>query len=95
MHDTLTHHAAHRCRTRGISTEAVEAAIDYGMHRAIRGADIYTIGWRQVRFHAKRGVDLSRWEGIEVVCAHDGRILTVYRNRNPHAMRDQAARRAA
>ena len=92
MTDLLTHHAIDRSRSRGIPTEAIEAALDYGKHRAIRGADVYTIGWREVRFFAERGIDLSRWEGIEVVCAHDGRVLTVYRNKNPRALRDRAAR---
>lgn len=90
---TLTHHASSRARTRGIPVEAIDAAIEYGQHRAIRGADVYTIGWRQVRFHGARGLDISRWEGTEVVCAHDGKVLTVYRNKNPHALRDRSARR--
>ncbi|MEZ4321164.1 MAG: hypothetical protein R3F61_27035, partial [Myxococcota bacterium] len=73
----------------------IDAAIEFGKHRAIRGADVYTLGWREVRFFAQRGIDLSRWEGIEVVCAHDGQVLTVYRNKKPRAHRGRAARRAA
>lgn len=91
----LTLHATDRSRARGISTEAIDAVIAFGKHRAIRGADVYTLGWREVRFHARAGIDLSRWEGIEVVCAHDEQVLTVYRNKNPHAHRDRAARRPA
>ena len=91
----LTLHATDRSRTRGIPTEAIDTAMEYGKHRAIRGADVYTLGWREVRFHAERGLDLSRWEGVEVVCAHDGQILTVYRNKNPHALRDRSPRRRA
>ena len=90
---TLTLHATDRCRNRGIPTDAVNAAIEFGKHRAIRGADVYTLGWREVRFYADQGIDLSRWEGIEVVCAHDGHVLTVYRNKNPRALRDRAALR--
>ena len=88
----LTFHAAVRSRTRGIPLEAIEAVVEYGKHRAIRGADVFTLGWREVRFHSERGLDLSRWEGIEVVCAHQGQILTVYRNKNPRALRDRALR---
>ena len=95
MNTKLTRHAIDRSRSRGIPTEAIDLVIAYGKHRAIRGADVYTLGWREVRFHATRSLDLSRWEGIEVVCAHDGQVLTVYRNKNPHALRDRAARRAA
>lgn len=95
MNTKLTNHAKTRCRTRGIPAQAIEAALTYGQHRGIRGADIYTLGWRQVRFYAARGIDLSRWDGIEVVCAHHGQVLTVYRNKNPHALRDRTARRIA
>lgn len=92
---TLTLHAARRSRARGIRMNAIQAALTYGKHRAIRGADVYTLGWREVRLQARYGVDLSRWEGVEVVCAHGGQILTVYRNKNPRALRDRQARLAA
>jgi len=94
MNELLTVHARRRSRVRGISTEAIEAVLDYGRHRTIRGADVFTLGWRDLRFHARNGIDLSRWEGVEVVCAHDGRVLTVYRNKNPRALRDRAVPRA-
>ncbi len=90
---SLSLHARDRSRSRQIPTEAIDAAVDFGKHRAIRGADVYTLGWREVRFHARNGIDLSRWEGIEVVCAHDGRVLTVYRNWNPRALRDRTTLR--
>jgi len=92
---SLTRHAADRCRTRGIPTEAIVVVLDFGRHRAARGADVYTLGWREVRSCARHGIDLSSWEGIEVVCAHDGQVLTTYRNKNPRAFRDRAARRPA
>lgn len=97
MHEqlTLTHHAVKRSRARGIRMNAIQAALAFGKHRAIRGADVYTLGWREVRLQAQYGVDLSRWEGVEVVCAHGGQILTVYRNKNPRALRDRQARLAA
>lgn len=97
MNDTpkLTLHATDRSRTRGISTEAIDAVMEYGKHRAIRGVDVYTLGWREVRFYAQSGLDLSRWEGVEVVCAHDGQILTTYRNNNPRALRDREPHRRA
>ncbi len=95
MNELLTVHASQRSRARGIPTDAIEAVLEYGRHRAIRGADVFTLGWREIRFQARNGIDLSRWEGIEVVCAHDGRVLTVYRNKNPRALRDRAVPRQA
>lgn len=91
----LTRHAAYRCVTRCISIAAVDAAMDYGNCRHGRGAVIYILGWREVRYWQERGIDLSRWEGVEVVVAHDGQILTTYRNRHPRAIRDRADRLAA
>lgn len=91
----LTYHAINRRRTRGISASAIEAALDYGKHRARRGAFLYTIGWREIRIWADRGVDLSRWESVQVVEAHNGRIVTVYRNRHARAIRDRGARKIA
>ena len=91
MGTRFTKHAVDRCRNRAISEEAVEAAQMFGLHRAKSGADVYTIGWRQIAFYAQFGIDLSRWDGVEVVCAHNGLVLTVYRNRNPHAMRSRRA----
>jgi hypothetical protein len=77
----LTAHAAKRCRGRGIPKAAIAAALDYGTRRLIRGAEVYTLGWREVGRYACLGLDLSRFESTSVVCAHSGAILTVYRNR--------------
>lgn len=85
----LTRHARQRLRKRRIRLSAVEAVIDFGQRRSIRGAEVYVIGWRDVRFHLQCGIDLSRFEGIQVVCSHDGSVLTVYRNENRKALRDR------
>ncbi len=85
----LTHHASRRCQTRHIPLAAIEAALLYGRHRHNRGADIYVLGWREVRRYSRRGHDLSRWRDVHVVCANNGNILTVYRNKNLRALRDR------
>jgi hypothetical protein len=43
--------------------------------------EVYTLGWRDIDRCALSGMDLSRFQSIEVVCAHSGAILTVYRKR--------------
>jgi len=95
MEDKLTLHAAVRSRTRGIPTTAIKAAIEFGRYRSGRGADLYTIGWREIKLSSKNGLDLSRWMGIEVVCARDGEVITVYRNKNQRALRDRPTRQPA
>lgn len=91
----LSRHAVQRCRTRRIPEQALDAALEFGQCRSTRGAIIYTLGWRQVRGQAERGLDLSRFEGVEVIESHDGTVLTVYRNSNARAIRDRSCRRRA
>lgn len=89
----MTRHAVDRARTRQIPPAAIAAAIEFGQHRVRRGADVYTLGWRQVQRLTLRGVDVTKWEGTEVVCSRDdGRVLTAYRNRNRRAFGDPARR---
>lgn len=92
---SLTRHAVFRSHTRQIPLRKIEAVLRYGRFRHARGAEVYTLGWREVRRWAEHGIDLSRLEGIEVICGHDGRVITVYRNRKPFQTRDRALRRAA
>ena len=75
----LTHHAQKRCGHRGISEEAISMVMDYGAQCYKRGAIHYLVGWREVQHWARHGVDLTAYEGIKVVCAFDGKVLTVYR----------------
>lgn len=91
----ITRHADERTRTRRIPSDAVPAAVLYGRCRRDRGAEIFTISWRDVRWWAEQGVDISRFEGVQVVCGHSGRVITVYRNKKPCAARDRSARAAA
>ena len=88
----LTHHARHRCHTRGIPESAVDAAIDFGHHFYARGADHYIIGWREVYDWAHHGIDLEPFRGVEVVCASGGQVLTTYRKRRPNRLGRQRAR---
>ncbi len=91
----MTRHAQYRSRTRHIPLTTIEAVLTYGRVRRDRGAEIYTLGWREVRRWAEHGIDLTRVEGIEVVCTNGGRVITVYRNRRPGQARDRAIRSAA
>lgn len=87
----LTAHARLRCAGRSISLAAVEATLAYGRCRARRGAEVFTLGWREVaRLHGA-GLDLTRFEGTEVVCSHRGEILTVYRKHRRHYRRERGA----
>ncbi|MBL9042735.1 MAG: DUF4258 domain-containing protein [Myxococcales bacterium] len=88
----LTAHAHHRMRARGVSQTALQAVLIYGRMAYVRGAEVYAIGRKEVRRYAREGMDLSRFNGVQVVCAPDGRILTVYRGRHLKGLRSGASR---
>jgi hypothetical protein len=90
--ENLTNHAWKRMTSRGVSSAAVEAVFDYGRLTYIRGAAIYAIGRKEVGRFAKQGIDLSSFEGIQVVCTTGGKILTVYRNRGFRRLRSYRRR---
>ena len=77
---------------RAISEPAVEATIAYGRTVYTRGAVIHAIGRNEIAECAEDGIDLSNYNGIQVVCAKDGTILTVYRNRDFRGLRNGLGR---
>ncbi len=78
----LTKHARKRMGARRLSPEAVQAALEHGRIIRVRGAEIYAVGRKEVEKLSREGIDLSQFEGVQVVCSPDGAILTVYRNRD-------------
>jgi hypothetical protein len=91
----LTSHAAERLSTRGLSLASVDAAMTYGRVVHVRGADIHAIGRKEVEWFERDGIDLSPYEGLQVVCSSDGAVLTVYRNRDFRGLRSHHRRRPA
>lgn len=89
----LTRHAAERMRVRRLRPAAVAAAITYGRVVHVRGADIHVIGRREVESCKLEGIDLARYEGVQVVCSREGAILTVYRNHDFRGLRPRWGRR--
>jgi hypothetical protein len=87
--EDLTMHAWQRMTARRLSRDAVQAAIEYGRIVYVRGATICAIGRKEVSRFSRQGIDLSRYEGTQVVCAPEGTILTVYRNRDFRGLRSR------
>lgn len=84
----LTRHAWKQMSARGISDEAVMAAFQHGRRVYVRGAMIHAIGRKEIEFAEKEGHDLRPFHGVQVVCnAHDGTVITVYRNRDFRGLR--------
>ena len=91
----LTAHALTRMNERHIPVNAVQAALRHGRVFHIRGAEVHAIGQKDVLRYRQHGVDLAAYEGVQIVCAPDGRtVLTVYRNRDFRGLRPRHRRMA-
>ncbi len=86
----LTRHAHTRMAARRLSPSAIDAVLRYGRAVHVRGARIHAIGRREVARYLGVGVDLSAYEGIQVVCSPGGLVLTAYRNRDFRGLRRAA-----
>jgi hypothetical protein len=91
----LTAHALNRMDGRRLSTEAVRFALTYGRSSWTRGAKIYAIGRKEVERWRGTGVNLAAFEGVHVVTAGDGAILSVYRTRDLRGLRQDKRPRFA
>lgn len=81
----MTRHARERGRERDIPDDVVELVLEYGRRSFTRGAAIYCVGRKEVERFGE--VDLSTANGVHVVVARCGRILTVYRNHDLSGIR--------
>lgn len=88
----FTDHARSRMSARSVSADQIDLVLAFGRVVHTRGAQIHVIGYREVSRFRRRGVDLSRCEGLHVVCSPDGAILTVYRNRDFSPLREKGRR---
>jgi hypothetical protein len=86
----LTDHARVRMDGRRIPATAVEAVLSYGRTVWARGAQIYALGKKEVEWASRQGLDLRPFAGLQVVCAPDGDVLTVYRNHDFRPLRRSA-----
>lgn len=79
----MSRHAMRRAHARGISSAAIDAALEFGRAYRCGDATVYRLDRRMVLTASARGHNLRRHEGVHVVEADDGTVLTTYRNRNP------------
>ena len=92
----ISAHARAQMDARSVSSDALSSAFKYGRMSRTRGARIYAIGRKDVRYYRAHDIDLGRFEGIHVVESADGTVLTVYRNRDLRGLRsDKRPRYAA
>ena len=77
----LTEHARVRMYERGVTHQALCAAVYFGRAASVRKVEILAIGRNEVRSCWREGIDIAPYEGIQVVCCHNGIIMTVYRDK--------------
>ena len=75
---------------RGIKGRDVDLVIGFGREVHVRGLTIYAVGRNEVVAARKQAVDLSACEGLHVLCARDGVVVTTYRNRDLSGLRKGA-----
>lgn len=86
LEPVYSQHAIDRMNQRRLSDEQVALVHKYGREVYARGAVYHFVGRKEVEAYA-RYADLSGVEGVHVLEAHDGTVLTVYRNRGFHPSR--------
>ena len=87
----LSKHARFRSAQRNISPRVVRTVLQYG--RLIRGRDCeaFFVGEREVNRARISGIEIAFARNTQVVCGHDGVVITLYRTNRP--MREIASRR--
>jgi hypothetical protein len=89
----LTDHAWSRMCRRGIAPSDVQRVLEHGRVVHTRGARFHVIGKREVKCGRRNGLDLRDLDGIQVLCAEDGSVITVYRNRDLRNLQRRPRRR--
>jgi hypothetical protein len=90
----VTQHAWARMCGRRLNGQTIDAVLSYGRVSHVRGAAIYAIGRKEVERLGRSGVDVTEYEGVQVVCTPDSSaILTVYRSRDFRGLKPRSARR--
>ena len=83
----LTKHACTRMQQRGISLDAIDAALAYGRAIHAKGLTFFVIGHKEVRKFSAQGVDLDAVAGIQVLVSSEGSVVTTYRSHDIHAIK--------
>ncbi len=85
---TISAHARNRMAARSISRRDLALVFRYARVAHVRGARIHAVGRREVAHWRRHGIDLSRLEGLQVVCSPRQRlVITVYRNHSFRGLR--------
>jgi hypothetical protein len=76
----LTQHASVRLHGRRFNRDCVEMALGFGREIHVKGITFFVVGRKEVLAAREAGFDLSKAEGMHVLCSREGAIVTMYRN---------------
>lgn len=85
-------HAEMRMSARRISPQALELTVRFGRRVHVRHGTMHVIGKRELS-DPKLPTEVRDLEGVHVLCAPDGRIITAFRNRSLAGLRAAVRRR--
>ena len=78
--EKITAHAEARMTERKLTRTDIEAALSFGREVHTRGITIFAVGQKEVKMALLQKLDISKLEGIHVLCSRDGDVVTTYRN---------------
>lgn len=78
----LSQHAYKRRLQRGIQNQHIAHLLRFGRKQFQNNAIYYSIGHKEIKKHAKHCPSLKEMNGMHLVTALNGTILTLFRNRN-------------
>ena len=84
---TLSNHARSRLFSRGVSMQALRAALRWGRRIRSHGDHCYRLDRRSVARARRNGVRVDAHEGTTVILTQGGVVRTIWRNRSPRRVR--------
>lgn len=87
MYAIISTHAEFRMNQRGICQESIELVLEFGRQIYARRAIFYVVGKKEIARYSDREPKLKLLEGLQVISANDGTILTAYKNKNLRGIR--------
>lgn len=92
--DKITAHAESRMVEWRLTQNDIEAALSFGREVHTRGITIFAIGQKEVKKASLQKLDISKLEGVHVLCSRDGDIVTTYRNFDLRGLRPRRRTRS-
>lgn len=89
----ITEHAMSRMAERRLDAAAINVALSFGREIHTRGITIFAVGRKEIRKADAMSINISRFDGLHVLCSRDGSIVTTYRNFSLRGLKPRARTR--